>query len=77
MRFPMNTTTNHAPTPHPAAPLTYSIIGAAEVLGVGRSTVYELLASGELAAITIGRRRLVIAASLIEFIERRMTAAAA
>lgn len=32
---------------------------AAEALGVGRTTIYELLASGRIASIRVGRRRLV------------------
>ena len=37
---------------------------------LGRSKVYELLASGELASVKIGRRRLVPARALDEFVER-------
>jgi excisionase family DNA binding protein len=37
----------------------YSLEDAARRIGVGRSMVYELIASGELDAIRIGRRRIV------------------
>lgn len=40
-------------------PLTLTVEQAAEVLGVGRSTAYELVRSGDLASIRL-RRRLVV-----------------
>lgn len=39
-------------------------------LGVGRSTVFELIASGELRSVKVGRRRLVSEAALTEFIQK-------
>jgi len=39
--------------------LVYSVDEAAELLGIGRSTAYELVASGELAATRLGGRVLV------------------
>jgi len=44
--------------------LLCSIPDAASALGVGRSKVYELMAEGRLATVTIGRRRLVRTASI-------------
>jgi excisionase family DNA binding protein len=43
---------------------------AAEQLGVGRSTVYELLASGELESICIGRARRIPSDALLDFVGR-------
>ena len=40
-----------------------------ERLGLGRSKVFELLASGQLRSVKVGRRRLVSEAALVEFIE--------
>lgn len=40
-------------------PLLCSIPTAASALGVGRSMVYDLIGSGQLETVTIGRRRLV------------------
>lgn len=37
-------------------------------LGVGRSTVFELMASGRLRSVKVGKRRLVSEAALCEFI---------
>lgn len=38
-------------------------------LGVGRSTVFGLMASGELRSVKVGRRRLVSESALTDFIE--------
>lgn len=43
---------------------------AAEALGIGRSTAFELVASGALASVRVGRRRLVPVSALREFSER-------
>lgn len=46
------------------------IPAATGYLGVGRSTVYELIAAGELETVKIGARRLIVAASMDAYIER-------
>ncbi|MBL7498161.1 helix-turn-helix domain-containing protein [Frankia sp. CNm7] len=43
---------------------------AAELLGLGRSTVYELLAVGDLESVLIGRARRIPHAALVAYIER-------
>jgi len=40
-------------------PILISIPDAGRALGIGRSKIYELLNSGDLETVTIGRRRLV------------------
>ncbi|MEL7207228.1 MAG: helix-turn-helix domain-containing protein [Actinomycetota bacterium] len=52
-------------------PLVYSVTEAAEVLQVSRSTVFELIHSRQLASFTIGRRRLVTRADVVDFIAYR------
>jgi excisionase family DNA binding protein len=52
------------------SPLLYKPEGAAAELGVGRTTVYELLASGELESIRIGRARRIPADALRAYVER-------
>jgi excisionase family DNA binding protein len=47
--------------------LNLSILEAAAVLGVGRSTIYNLIAAGRLTAVSIGDRRLVPVTSLQAF----------
>lgn len=43
---------------------------AAAALGIGRTATYELIARGRLASCRVGRRRMVAAADLRDFIER-------
>lgn len=48
--------------------LLLSIPEACEVLGLGRSTVCELIRSGELRSVKVGRRRLVPMAGADEYV---------
>jgi len=41
---------------------------AAQRLGVGRSTIYGLMASGELRSVKVGRRRLVSEQAIIDYV---------
>ncbi len=43
---------------------------AAEALGVGRSTMFELLASGEIESVKVGRARIVPAEALHAYMRR-------
>jgi excisionase family DNA binding protein len=43
---------------------------AMESLGIGRSTLYELIEKGELKKVNIGRRSFITAASLKAFVDR-------
>jgi excisionase family DNA binding protein len=47
-----------------------SVKSAAAYLGVGRSTAYQLMMTGKLRSVTIGRRRLVPMSELRRFVER-------
>lgn len=49
---------------------------AARRLGVGRTTMYALVASGEVPSVTIGRLRRVPAEALKEYVAARAQAAA-
>jgi excisionase family DNA binding protein len=51
------------PSPHP---LTLTVEEAGRLLGVGRSTAYELVASGELECLRLRRRVVVPVAPLAE-----------
>lgn len=55
--------------------MLYSIEDVIARTSLGRSKIYELLASGELGSVKVGRRRLIPAASLDEFVEHLRTAA--
>ena len=48
-------------------PILVSIPDAGKALGIGRSKIYELLNSGDLQTVTIGRRRLVCVESVKAF----------
>ncbi|MGH3499773.1 MAG: excisionase family DNA-binding protein [Nocardioidaceae bacterium] len=50
--------------------LGYSIEEAAEQLGFGRSTMCELLASGEIESVKVGRRRIVPRDALVAYLDR-------
>jgi excisionase family DNA binding protein len=52
----------------------YSVDETVEASGLGRSTIYELIRSGELDSIKVGRRRIVPADALREFIDTKRTA---
>jgi excisionase family DNA binding protein len=52
-------------------PLLVSVEDAARLLAVGRTTVYELIAAGELEAINIGRCRRVPLTALHAFVQQR------
>ena len=60
----------------PLEPLLLSVEEAAEVLRLGRSTLYELIASGEIPSLTIGRSRRVPLAALKEWVAARTAAQA-
>jgi excisionase family DNA binding protein len=53
----------------PFAELTCAITGACEAVGLGRTKLYKLIDEGRPAAITIGRRRLVVVRSLLKLLE--------
>lgn len=62
----------HIPTADPSAPARLLPVSeAARQLGVGRSTVYELINAGDLRAIKVGRRRLIPSTAITEYIDAR------
>ncbi|MFJ2465064.1 MULTISPECIES: helix-turn-helix domain-containing protein [unclassified Pseudomonas] len=52
------------------SPLSVSVEDAARIVGYSRSGVYELIASGDLKAFKIGRRRLILMTELKAWVER-------
>ena len=48
--------------------LVYSVTEAAELLGIGRSTAYELVARNELATVRLGNRVFVTRPTLTELL---------
>lgn len=54
-------------------PITTTVAGACECLGLGQTKVWQLIKSGELQSIRVGRRRLVTLASINEFVAARIS----
>lgn len=52
------------------APLCVRILVAAQMLGIGRTKVYELINAGELETIKLGESVLITTASLASFVAR-------
>ena len=53
----------------------YSVAAAAEALSITRKHLYTLIGRGEIATVTIGRRRLISAVELDRFVEHLITLA--
>jgi excisionase family DNA binding protein len=54
--------------------LLVTVTEAAEMLNLGRSTVYDLISIGELKVVKIGRAARIPTADLREFVDRRVEA---
>ncbi|TDO35876.1 AlpA family transcriptional regulator [Kribbella sp. VKM Ac-2527] len=60
-----------------AGPLLLTVEEAAQRLGIGRTTVFGLVKSGELESIPLGRLRRIPAECITEYIDRLRAAARA
>jgi excisionase family DNA binding protein len=49
-------------------PIAYSIKDACEVLGTGRTSIYEEISTGRLRAVKRGRRTLILADDLRKYV---------
>ncbi len=49
-----------------------TVVDAAQHLCISRSKIYELLASGELPSVRIGRNRRITMSDLAEFVENHL-----
>ena len=58
------------------APLAHRIPDACRRLGIGRSSLYELIRTGEVRTIKIGSRTLIPEAELLKVIDSRLEVAA-
>lgn len=56
---------------NPSDQITYGIEDAHKQLGIARSKLYELIGTGELASLKIGRRRLITRRALTEYVARK------
>ncbi|MDE3017252.1 MAG: helix-turn-helix domain-containing protein [Pseudomonadota bacterium] len=50
--------------PIKSKPITVTVNSALDLTGLGRTKLYELIGSGQLKTVTIGRRRLIVYSSL-------------
>jgi excisionase family DNA binding protein len=57
--------------------LLYSVEEAADLLGMGRTFMFHLLATGEIDSLKIGRRRKIPRDALARYIERLLSQQAA
>jgi excisionase family DNA binding protein len=55
----------------PSTPLLVRVEEAARILSLGRSTIYELLASGELPSVTIGTARRIPLTAIHNWVAER------
>ena len=59
------------------ARLLHTIPDAGEQLGIGRSTLYELMAAGVIQTVKIGRRTLIPHDELVRYVDRLKAGSAA
>jgi len=57
--------------PPPVEPICVKVNDAARMIGIGRTKLYELIASGEIEAIKLGKSTRIMTASLHELVMRR------
>ncbi len=60
----------------PVDPLLISIADAGRHLGCSRGQIYKLLAEGDLEAVKLGARRMLVTASVLAYVNRLRAAAA-
>ena len=58
----------------PLSPLAVRVKQACELIGIGRSKLYELIAAGEIETIKVGSATLIPVTSLASFVESRRNA---
>lgn len=59
-----------------SAPLANSIMDACRRLGVGRTTIYELIQTRKLRTFKVGQRTLIPESDLVRFVDERVEAGA-
>jgi excisionase family DNA binding protein len=53
-------------------PVAVRMAVAGRMLGLGRTKIYELLKTGELTSVKVGRARLILVSSVRRFIENQI-----
>jgi excisionase family DNA binding protein len=73
--MPVEAKRKPGPPPH-VDPILVTIVAAAAMLGLSRTTIFNLIAEGELTVVRYGpRRTLVVVQSIRDFVDRRATKA--
>jgi excisionase family DNA binding protein len=62
--------TKHQDRPATTSPLLFSVEEAAQLLGIGRTFMFQLVATGEISSLKIGKRRKIPREALDQYIER-------
>ena len=57
--------------PPPVEPICVKVNDAARMIGVGRTKLYELIASGEIEAVKLGKSTRIMTARLHELVMRQ------
>jgi excisionase family DNA binding protein len=57
-----------------STPLVYSVEEAADLIGVGRTFMFRLVATGEVESFKIGKKRKILRPALDAYIERQVRA---
>src|SRR6266704_2383382 len=52
--------------------ITMPVVPFLEASGMGRTKLYELLAAGELQSMTVGKKRLIVVQSYLDFCDRQI-----
>lgn len=55
--------------PNPPPPISTTVPGACAMIGIQKTKMYELIASGAVESVLVGRRRLVKVKSLLQLVE--------
>ena len=60
--------TKHRPTSFEDLPLTLRVEDLMPILGIGRNTAYELVRSGQIRSVRVGRQLRVLTDAVVEFL---------
>ncbi|HOT81677.1 MAG TPA: helix-turn-helix domain-containing protein [Candidatus Defluviicoccus seviourii] len=63
--------TNQAKEAFSVGPKALSLSGAGHALGIGRTSIWKLIAGGDLKSFKIGKRRLIAVSEIERFIASR------
>jgi excisionase family DNA binding protein len=69
VELPANPTTGHSERPEPGTPLLLRVPEAARLLSVSRSTLYQLVAAGEVPVVRVGRSVRVVRRELERWVQ--------